>query len=841
MQLLGLYIHNNRRLLDKKTITIDWNIQSELQLLIGGNGFGKSTLINEFSPLPAIPKHYTKTGIKRIKIEHENKFYLLESNFGKKHKHSFVDLETDENLNPGGTITVQYDLCKRVLGYDLEIHNFLKGKVKLTTMATSARKDFFSRVSDVPIDYAMRIYDSFRTEARNLAGVQKYNKQKVFDETKKLLSDEKKQEFHKEISELKQTISELMEGKFNNHRPTNTNIETLLQEIDKVSTYIVKRHITYSNYSSIAHLETDIQKADKSKALVNSDLKHILDSIETHKVKLDAINSVTEYPTAQLKADIMKLKETVNELEIRESNLSIELSHQFKDHKQLTKVRDHFIENKRDIQEFLTLLPENPRKNLNDDSLYISVNDKLKNFERICIGLENEIQYKIDTIKHLKSHDPVTCKKCDFSFIPGIEIESLPRIEAEQIELGNQLKGYQSNIEACKQKLEELDVYRSKHRQLIQLLDSYFISTINIVRDSEELSLKSYLMSNELFYESPSSLVSIIDKVAEALEIKVELLKKMEDHEELGSILIHREKLGITDEDAQYTNSTVKQLEIDYQHKLTEQEQFRRTYDELSTLKTRLLKEHQQQQYLMGLVKQLNDYYQNLTKTKINQAIEKETTEATMKLHKLTETLTSCSITEGIIEHLETALKQVNDDILIYSKLIEALGPQKGLIGKSLISFTNYFIERMNEVIKAIWQTPLTISPMTITDKGFSYQFKVITYNESTASDDVSEVSEGEAEIIDFAFMLITASCLNLTNYPLLMDEVGKFFKLEHKVRLYDYLKLLTEHGKASTIVLISHFKGTYEALTRADVCRIDPTGLEVLDHENKFFKINKH
>ena len=87
--------------------------------------------------------------------------------------------------------------------------------------------------------------------------------------------------------------------------------------------------------------------------------------------------------------------------------------------------------------------------------------------------------------------------------------------------------------------------------------------------------------------------------------------------------------------------------------------------------------------------------------------------------------------------------------------------------------------------------------------------------------------------------MLITASCLGLTDYPLLLDEIGKFFKIEHKVRLYDYLKLLAEHDKASNIVVISHFVGTYEALTRAEVCRIDPTGIEVQEHENKNFFIN--
>jgi len=839
MHILDLYIRNNKRLMDKKTNVIHWTIHSDVQLLIGGNGFGKSTLQNEFSPLPANPKHYLKTGCKKVLVEHESKRYRLESDFGKKHKHSFFDIEQDKELNDGGTVTVQMDLCKRILGYDNEIHNFLKGKVKLTTMSSKERKDFFSKVSDVPIDFALKVYDSLRVEARNLAGVQKYNKQKVFDETKKLLSDEKKKEFQDEIVDLKATVAELTGARFNNHSPAPVHIQDLHSKIDKMSDYIVSNHLTYTGYSSIAELEAEIQTADKQKTSCSDKLRFLLEKMELHKRKLEFVNSVTEYPTAKVKEDLFELKEQIETVEHEESLHDLSLVHDFRDKQQIEIILRAFEEAKRTLQESLITLPVNVNKNMADESLYIHVQNKRSQAVTALNELDNEIQNRRATITHIESHDSVTCEECNHVFTPGVDVKSIPRLKQTNEQAAVEMEAFELKIKKCDDKLAELRDYRMKHENILRSLNHYNLDQLSLDIDSNPCSVRTFITTDELYFTSPSSLAPRLDKIHELIKVKVKWFVLKEKHDHIASILQHRERLGITDEDAQYTTEVVKTLENEYHETANLHASFTDTFTQLTKMKNRLGQERTQQQQLMEMVKKLNHYYVDSVKSKVNSGIDEKVNELSMKLYRLNETLTSCSITEGIIDHLENALKQVDDDIIIYAKLIEKLGPQKGLIGKSLISFTNYFIERMNEVIAAIWTTPLSVMPMTVSEKGFSYMFPVVTYLESNASEDVSGTSSGEAEIIDFAFMLITASCLGLSNYPLLLDEVGKYFKLEHKVRLYDYLKLLSEHNKASTIVLISHFKGTYEALTRADVCRIDPTGLEIQDHENKFFNIN--
>jgi recombinational DNA repair ATPase RecF len=74
----------------------------KIQAILGTNGSGKSSFIEELSPLPAEAKNFTKDGYKEIIYLHKGKTYVLKSSFNPV-VHSF--LVDDEELNPGGTIT----------------------------------------------------------------------------------------------------------------------------------------------------------------------------------------------------------------------------------------------------------------------------------------------------------------------------------------------------------------------------------------------------------------------------------------------------------------------------------------------------------------------------------------------------------------------------------------------------------------------------------------------------------------------------------------------------------------------------------------------------------------
>ena len=71
---------------------------SQIQIFIGTNGSGKTSLLNELHPLPAIRSSYKKQGYKKLIVEHEGNEYILTSDFSDKTKaHSFI--KNGEELN----------------------------------------------------------------------------------------------------------------------------------------------------------------------------------------------------------------------------------------------------------------------------------------------------------------------------------------------------------------------------------------------------------------------------------------------------------------------------------------------------------------------------------------------------------------------------------------------------------------------------------------------------------------------------------------------------------------------------------------------------------------------
>ena len=84
--------------------------ETSITAIIGSNGSGKSSLLHYLSPLPADKADFTKTGYKKIVLEKEGVRYVLTSDF-KDNKHSFVIEATGEELNIGGTQTMQNQLA----------------------------------------------------------------------------------------------------------------------------------------------------------------------------------------------------------------------------------------------------------------------------------------------------------------------------------------------------------------------------------------------------------------------------------------------------------------------------------------------------------------------------------------------------------------------------------------------------------------------------------------------------------------------------------------------------------------------------------------------------------
>jgi energy-coupling factor transporter ATP-binding protein EcfA2 len=128
-----LILKGYKRLFLNNIDYLEYTPESNIQILLGSNGSGKSSVLNMLNPLPAdIKKEFREDGYKYIEITHRNREYIISSNYKDKNKHSFIvdGLE----LNTGGTKKVQLDLAYEHFKINPSINNILLGLDSLTTM-----------------------------------------------------------------------------------------------------------------------------------------------------------------------------------------------------------------------------------------------------------------------------------------------------------------------------------------------------------------------------------------------------------------------------------------------------------------------------------------------------------------------------------------------------------------------------------------------------------------------------------------------------------------------------------------------------------------------------------
>jgi energy-coupling factor transporter ATP-binding protein EcfA2 len=183
--------------------------KEQVQLILGTNGSGKSSLLQELTPLPANQADYLKDGSKEVHIVSRAHSYICISNFAVKQIHSFV--KDGEELNPGGTATVQKELCRQEFGITPEIHELETGQIRLTELGPSQRRIWFTQLSDVSYDYAIGVYNKLREEYNAAKYSLKEDKKRLVDEQTKIITEQEQRQLIADVQQLHKELSHLLE------------------------------------------------------------------------------------------------------------------------------------------------------------------------------------------------------------------------------------------------------------------------------------------------------------------------------------------------------------------------------------------------------------------------------------------------------------------------------------------------------------------------------------------------------------------------------------------------------------------------------------------------------
>lgn len=800
-----------------------------LQILLGTNGSGKSSLLFELTPLPANPRAYAKGGKKIIHIDHNHRRYVLTNDFGTPSKHGSHSFIVDgEELNEGGTITVQFDLVLEHFKITPAIHDMIHGRENFTSMKAPRRKEWFIQLCEADYDYAVRVYKRLRELHRDAQGTIKEQKKKLVLESQKLIQSDEQERLQKEAAALHECLNHLIEGRM----PVETDADTLAIQQQDLSSELMRcakalgallQNDTVWTTQEV--LDDHIVKANDDRSRAQALMERLGSEYTNNERKIQALQKAEQQTIESLQIDIAKENNLLQKL--RENNL---LAY---DVQKPVAAYDAFKGVMTTLLEIFDAIPSNMDKRYSQQAL-LSNRERLADLTVTRANQGEKIQALTVRKKHMEEHKDkpdLQCPSCSHRF-------SLNYNQSEYERVCNQLTEAQTRLDnevipaiaAVEDYLARCGEYSRLYRQYTQTVASWpvlqpywdYLQDQQVLSDGKEVGLY-HLRHIEKDLENQVAQVEHRDIIAEKAKILVSL--KDVGGADLTTLQEVNERLGDQlSEQTQALSLANRRLQ-----------QYQESKQRLRTIDALIAKMQAFMQQKEGM---RDEQVETARRTYYNQAIKEVQSALATREH----VLGNLSRQKAVVDNIAAQIAELGKKEIALNILVKQMSPSEGLIAEGLIGFINNFVFQMNAFIKKIWSYRMVISvPELGGDEGVDLDYKfpmVVGDNNEQDVPDVEFGSEGQKEIINLAYRLIAMKYLHLQDSPLLLDEWGKAFDAHHRSQATFVIKALMEQHSFPQLFMVSHYESTYGALSNAEICVLNGANITVPEGT---MKVNEH
>lgn len=778
-----------------------------LQLILGSNGSGKSSTLDQLTPLPANHQDFHKTGKKIITIEHNNSNYVLTSTFSP-HKHSFI--KDDIELNLGNTVTVQKELVFEHFGINQEIHDLIIGKTSFTSLPANKRKEWFIKLCDTDYEYAIKVYNRIREQHRDVSGALKIAKKKLTVEVEKTIKSEEQTKLEQEVQILHRNLSSLLEIR----KPIDKDFDSLeieQQSLDHSlnrlirSLESIKVNIINETLSSI-ELEDLIKNKDMHLFSLSEQIGKLTTLLKDNQNKINILQRAEKATVNSLEIDIKTLEQELNIL--TQSSIAKEIN----DPRLVLNSFNSIVEQ---LNEIFSTIEDNSDKRYSQDKLILAKDELSSNLtkkENILIELSSKKQKTKHMLEH-KDKPNIQCPSCNHKFSTSynlIEFEkltlSISQLEDILLEVNNKINSLNTYIERCNN-------YALLFRQYIQI--SKANPALNEYWD--------YINENNCVQNNPKSIIHKLNSINVDIDKQLKISMIKQDIDIKQKILSDISNLGTDDLNLllKIANDTDEELQRltnnhiciqDDKRQLVNRKLTMLNYNDLlnkirSTINKKKLISKEQMESLR------RQYFNDSIRTIQSHLSNKETI-----LHGI-------SIQRSLITDLEKQISDMEKQEIALISLINHLSPTDGLIAEGLLGFINSFMNQMNHFIKKIWSYPLSIKTCSIQEGeniDLDYMFPMIVGDIDNTVSDVSKGSSAMLEIVNLAFRITAMQSLGLKHYPIALDEFAKTFDSVHRDAATFVIKSLVDQQIFNQVFVVSHYESIYGALPSPEICVLD-------------------
>lgn len=825
---------------------LEATFHSQIQIFIGTNGSGKTSLLNELHPLPAIRSSYKKQGYKKLTIEHEGHEYILTSDFSDKTKaHSFI--KDGEELNISHVSGIQSELVSTHLGYTPLVHNLTHFKYKMCQMGKTDRKNFLLAINPIDLTLVLKAHKQCCSKIRECKGnINLLSKRKQEIEDKLLSKDvlqekyKQKEELEKQNTEISNTIFYLQE-ELNKYQQqfSAINKETIKPiDFQRLKKFEHKVNIFLSEHKNIGTgdihnkiniLSSDIGFSEATIAQLENQAASIVKELETYDKSIHIKNAETSISKIEetLKTKQDKLKE------LNKTTLGIDI------------INDDFLPDcciafDQLVTVINSLIDCHP-KNIVTKDIFHKLYSKLQLLQYRKNNLDKEIVNLMDRIK-----------ECDD------ELNELPSDKFELVELCticDYRSRWQSSIKLLQEKKNKLkSKYQNLQKQSVYVdkaydkLSHYYNEQSvfrNLVESIKDILSKMYVFNNNDFYvtnqlnDNPIKFMKNIEKtilLQPTLREKTKLEKEILEIEHNITTLNKTQTPVVHILQEMYKNKTKELLDI--------QAQLKRKDKELSLL----MENKKNYEYLdkirniaYQLEKEIVAYEQYVTISKTIEYINLSLNEFNTKRNQINCQLGTIAT---VLKEQESLLNRYNEEIikllekserdkLIYEAMEFGLSPITGFPYQQLIKHLNVMIRNVNVLINQIWSYPLQIVELDPKEP-FDYTFQILAKDELVP--DISNLSKGQMAVVDIAWMIVAILTMGLTKYPVFLDECSDGLDPVHSQRLLEWLKEIADEKYVNQMFIINHDAALYSGFSDAEtLCLMGNEELsEHISHLNK-------
>lgn len=813
-----------------------------IQLILGTNGSGKSSLMNELTPLPPDQNNYqSKEGYKIIHLTHQNKRYVLTSRFGVNHPHSF---EVDgEEHNDGGTITVQRELVKRHFGITPEIHSLMTGTELFTTMSASRRREWFTLLSEVSYDYALAVFTKLKEKHRDISGALKHAKKRLVQERARIISEEEIRKLSNEVKQIHAELSVLYQNRnastrsedavLNSFETNQSKLKQLIVQIDKINfsqpntgKMLLESELIRNEWGelipvyfrNLEEIDLFINSAQADVGFKEKLIQERENSFREIQKKITLLEKTGEDGLRTLTEKIRCSKNKITNLKAKRivglENLYF---------KEALATLNTAAET---LFEILTVLPDNGDRHLSSQ--------RLKDLSDEVAALTKEIRekdaliekYRLE-INHLQKHKDaglLVCPACSHKWNPKFNVSDLGNLET-------QLKNLIEKLEFLNEKKIKIDSELKENIEYGDLIRRYFYC----VRATPSFnSFWNYVAENNWIYQSPKRILNLIDDVRHDLYLEEEVASEEAKIHEYKELATASAKLG--DESLIELKAILKDTETDVERLTQSLARLRQNLLIAQKYKKNIQQADALQRQISDLLKEGNalhtEHIESIRHSFINLCIQEHQSNLAVKER----IISSVNAQQALILDLENQIEVLNKEEEVAKHLVNELSPTSGLIAEGLLGFIRFFLKRMNGIVKKIWSYSMVVESCHVGDEGveLDYKFPVSVPNSTKPIKDVEFGSTGMKEVFDLSFKLCAMHFLGLDHIPLVLDEFGRTMDKAHKEQATRFIQNYVNQLSHTQLFMVSHDLLQYGSISNVDICVLCGTNIVVPDKCNQ-------